>query len=51
VASRRDLLPTVLPPLLGKVWDGNLLSATFVKTKVQPATFVWSNVMLAIFAQ
>ena len=51
VASRRDLLPTVLPPLLGKVSDGNLLSATFVKTKVQPATFVWSNVMLAIFAQ
>ena len=51
VASRRDLLPTVLPPVLGKVWDGNLLSATFVKTKVQPATFVWSNVMLAIFAQ
>ena len=51
VASRRDLLPTVLPPLWGKVLDGNLLSTTFVKTKVLPATFVWSNVMLAIFAQ
>ena len=51
VASRRDMLPTVLPPLWGKVLDGNLLSTTFVKTKVLPATFVWSNVMLAIFAQ
>ncbi len=43
MASRRDLLPTVLPPLWGKVLDGNLLSTTFVKTKVLPATFVWSN--------
>ena len=51
VASRKDLLPTVLPSLWGKVSDGNLLSTTFVKTKVQPATFVWSNVMMAIFAQ
>ena len=51
VASRKDLLPTVLPPLWGKVSDGNLLSTTFVKTKVLPATFVWSNVMFAIFAQ
>ena len=38
VASRKDLLPTVLPSLWGKVSDGNLLSTTFVKTKVQPAT-------------
>ena len=51
MASRKDLLPTVLPSLWGKVSDGNLLSTTFVKTKVQPATFVWSNVMMAIFAQ
>ncbi len=52
VASRKDLLPTVLPSLWGfRVSDGNLLSTAFVKTKVQPATFVWSNVMMAIFAQ
>ena len=51
MASRQDLLPTVLPSLGGKVSDGNLLSTTFVKTKVLQATFVWSNVMLAIFAQ
>ena len=38
VASRKDLLPTVLPSLWGKVSDGDLLSTTFVKTKVQPAT-------------
>ena len=38
VASRKGLLPTVLPSLWGKVSDGNLLSTTFVKTKVQPAT-------------
>ena len=43
VASRQDLLPTVLPSLWGKVSDGNLLSTTFVKTKVQPATFAQSN--------
>ena len=42
---------TVLPSLWGKVSDGNLLSTTFVTKKVQPATFVWSNVMMAIFAQ
>ena len=40
VASRRDLVSTVLQPLCGKVSDGTLPSTTFVKTKALPATFV-----------
>ncbi len=39
----------LLQPLGGEVPDGTLLSTTFVKTEALLATFVYSNVLSAMF--